>query len=163
MKSLTDQEYLTLCWQLTDEQYDHDIIDDYDLSNMEWMPAEATEKLVPTPIPSGMIDLTHVKSSEIKKQIFLSTNFRIGNFKIRLHRYSVSPSQEGARVTTDITVWEERHKTPNGVTCRVDYPMLFERDDRFIGRSWLKYFNSSHTAYNVPIEIVTDIMRWLQC
>ena len=162
-KLLTDAEYMRLCQQLTDQQYDCDIIDDYDIVNMEWIPAEPAIKKDIKIIPSGMIDLTYVKSEELKKQMLLSTNFKIGNFKIRINRYNGVPSQKGAQMTADLSIWEERHKTPNGVACRVDYPMLFSKDDRFSNCSWTKYFTNNNVAHNVPIEMVMDIFRWLQC
>lgn len=162
MKSLTDSEYLELLSKLVDEQYE-DALDEYDIQKMEWMPSEPEVKQkIHQASTSGMIDLTNVLSSKIKEEILKCTNLKCGVFKIRVSRYNGVPSQQGAKMCLDLEVKEERTQTPSGHPCRVDYPMNFHKDTRFKNRPWLKYFNEKGYASNVPIEIVVEIVRWMQ-
>lgn len=161
MSSFTKQEYLDLIQKLVDQQYD-DAIDDYDIDQMEWIPSEPEikEKVIKANT-NGLIDLTNVKSSKIKEQLVLCTNLKVGPFKIRIGRYNGVPSQQGANICLDLEVWEERTKTPNGMPCRVDFPLIFHKDTRFDTRPWLKYF-SGNMGGNVPMDTVVEIVRWMQ-
>ena len=163
MKSLTNEEYLALCQKLVEEQYDH-AIDDYDIEKMEWIPAEseAKKKMVQANT-NGIIDLTNVKSSEIKKQLLLCTNFRIGTFKVRIDRYQELPIDNNAVMTMSLTVWEEKKTTPSGLPCKMDQAANIEKDNSFTNRPWLKYFKGyGNSAHHVPIDTVADIFRWMQ-
>ncbi len=161
MKSLTDQEYIELCQKLVDQQY-NDAIDDYDIEKMEWIPSEpeAKEKMLKVN-HSGMIDLTHVKSSKIKEEIFKCGNIKVGDFKIIINHYSGVPSQEGAKLCCNLRVMGHQSQTMNGMPCNMDSVVNLPKDSRFKGRPWLKYFNGSY-ASNVPIDTVVDIIRWMQ-
>jgi len=162
MKSLTDQDYLELIQLLVDQQYDH-AIDDYDVVKMEWIPSEPEIKQkIHRASSAGMIDLTSVKSSKLKEEILKCTNLRVGPFKIRIKRYNGVPSQQGMQMTVDMEVWEERTKTPSGMPCKIDYPMVFVKDNRFTNRPWLKYFNQGNFGSNVPIDTAVEIVRWMQ-
>jgi hypothetical protein len=162
MKSLSDQDYLRLLQQITDQQYD-DAIDDYDINKMEWIPAEpeAKEK-IKLASSWGMIDLTHVKSSKIKEEILKCTNLKVGSFKLRIDRYNEIPSQQGAKLCLDLEVMEERTQTPSGMPCRVEYRMDFSKDSRFKKCNWAKYFSDRGSGSNVPIDTVVEIVRWMQ-
>lgn len=162
MSTLTNEEYLALCQKLADQQYD-DAVDDYDISKMEWIPAESEtrEKLLRANTV-GMIDLTTVRSSEIKKQILLCTNLKVGKFKMRTSRTFdglTEPTIEN--LTFSLEIWEEKNRTPNGMPCQMDFPMAPGKDTRFKGRPWLKYFNGSN-ASKVPYDTVVEIVRWMQ-
>lgn len=161
MKSLTDQEYMELCQKLVDQQYS-DAVDDYDIEKMEWIPAEseAKEKMLKVN-HSGMIDLTHVKSSKIKEEIFKCGNLKVGDFKIIISHYSGVPSQEGAKLCCNLRVMGHQSQTMNGMPCNMDSTVNLSKDSRFKGRPWLKYFNGSY-ADNVPIDTVVEIIRWMQ-
>lgn len=162
MKSLTDQDYLELIQKLVDSQYD-EAIDDYDITKMEWAPSEPEIKQkIHQASSAGMIDLTTVKSSKIKEEILKCTNLRVGSFKIRIKRYNGVPSQQGMQMTVDMEVWEERTKTPSGMPCKIDYPMIFVKDNRFINRPWLKYFDQGNFGTNIPIDTAVEIVRWMQ-
>ncbi len=165
MKSLTDREYLELLSRLVDQQYD-DAIDDYDIDKMEWIPAEPEVKSkIPEPNTWGMIDLTNVLSNKIKEELLKCTNLKIGNFKIRIARYNGVPSQQGAKLCMDLEIKEARTKTPSGMPCGpsgVEYPADLLKDSRFKGRPWLKYFKDGSYAHNVPIDVVVEIVRWMQ-
>lgn len=174
MKSLTNEEYLALCQKLVDQQYDN-AIDDYDVEKMEWIPAEPEIKHHIQQNVNGMIDLTHVKSSEIQKQIQLCTNFKVGKFKFRLNRYfdflrngtstmSVQPPKNGEKYTMKFSmeVWEEKDRTPNGMPCKIDFPIALAKDNRFTGRPWLKHFTGNGSGRDLTIETVVEIVRWMQ-
>lgn len=161
MKSLSDQDYLRLLQQITDQQYD-DAIDDYDINKMEWIPAEPEAKEKIKAATWGMIDLTNVKSSHIKEEILKCTNLKVGAFKLRISRYNGVPSQQGSKLCLDLEVMEERTQTPSGMPCRVDYRMNFDKDSRFKKCHWAKYFNAGGCGNNVPIDTVVEIVRWMQ-
>jgi hypothetical protein len=161
MSELTNEEYLALCQKLVDQQYD-DAVDDYDISKMEWIPAEseAKERMIKVN-NNGMIDLTHVRSTKIKEEIFKCGNLKVGDFKIIISHYSGVPSQEGANLTCNLRFMGHQSKTMNGMPCNMDSFVNIAKDNRFFGRPWLKYFHGSN-ADNVPIDTVVDIIRWMQ-
>jgi hypothetical protein len=161
MSYLTKKEYLDLIQTFVDQQYD-DLEGGHEVVEMEWIPSEpaAKEKIKEASV-NGTIDLTNVKSGKIKSELFKCTNLKIGKFKLRLNRYFTAPSKDGESVCISLEAFEERHKTPNGHPCKMDFPMLFAKDSRFENRPWLKYFNKNH-ATNVPIDIVVEIVRWMQ-
>src|SRR5574337_202602 len=165
MKSLTDKELIEFLSKLVDEQYG-DAVDDYDIDNMEWVPAEPEIKSkIPEPNNWGTMDLTNVLSSKLKEEILKFSNLKVGTFKIKINRYSGAPSQEGAKLCMDLEVKEARTHTPNGVACGpagVEYAVDLPKDSRFKTCSWLKYFNEKGCAHNVPIDVVVQIIRWFQ-
>jgi hypothetical protein len=161
MKSLNDQEYLELLQKLVDAQYD-DAITDYDIANMEWMPAEPEAKEQMLAVKhNGMIDLTHVRSGKIKEEIFKCSNLVVGDFKITVTRFNGIPSQQGAKLCCNLRIMGHQSRTMNGMPCNMDTSVDLNKDARFNGRSWLKYFNSN-LATNVPIDTVVEIVRWMQ-
>jgi len=163
MSSISKEEYLRLLQEYVDQQYD-DAIDDYNIEEMEWIPSEPEiKKKVIQANTNGTIDLTDVKSDKIKDELFKCTNLRVGNFKIRINRYHGLPSNDGSQIVMNLEVWEEKKHTPNGHPCKIDFPLIFHKDNRFAGRAWVaKYFDKKSTAYNVPVETVVDIIRWMQ-
>jgi|HubBroStandDraft_5_1064220.scaffolds.fasta_scaffold85201_2 hypothetical protein len=162
MNSFTNKEYFELCQKLAEQQYD-DALDDYNTSKMEWSPAEpeAKEKIIQSQ-SHATIDLTHVTSSEIRKQVLLFTNFKVGKFKLHITRLLSSPDEKDEKMTASFKVWEERNQTPNGMPCKMDFPVRFDKDNRFTSCAWVKYFGKSNEAHNVSIEKVADILRWFQ-
>jgi hypothetical protein len=162
MSSFNNQDYLKLLQEIVDQQYD-DAVDDYNINDMEWIPSEPEIKeKIHKASTNGMIDLTNVKSSKLKEELMKCTNLKVGNFKIKIKRYNAVPSQAGAQMTVDMEIWEERTKTPNGMPCRIDYPLILYKDSRFDKRPWLKYFNQGNFATNVPIETAVEVIRWMQ-
>lgn len=160
MKSLTNEEYLALCQSLVDKQYDS-ATDNYDVNKMEWIPSEPEIKQkIKEANRSGMIDLTTVHSSKIKEELTKCTNIKIGNFKMRINKSFGNLVANG--LTYSVEVWEERHKTPNGMPCKIDYPMIFSKDSRFKNRPWLEHFKNGSCAYKVPLDTIVDIVRWMQ-
>lgn len=160
------QQYFDLCQQLAEERYD--VFDDVveDVGEIEWMPVEPEAKIKMEKYRdnsgSGMIDLTGVKSSQIKERLFRGTFFRVGAFKVRITRYNAVPSKNGSQLTADVSIWEEKHQTPSGFPCKMDYPMCPDRDDRFSEKAWAKkYWNGTSSAHNMPIDAVVEVIKWL--
>jgi hypothetical protein len=161
MSELTNEEYLALCQKLVDQQY-NDAVDDYDISKMEWIPAEseAKEKMLKVN-HSGMIDLTHVRSTKIKEEIFKCGNLKIGDFKIIISHFSGIPSQEGSNLCCNLRIMTHQSRTMNGMPCNMDFDANLKKDSRFNGRPWLKYFGNGY-GDNIPIDTLVEIVRWLQ-
>lgn len=159
MKLFNSKDYLELCQRLIDQQYDDE---DEESIQTEWIPSEPEiqQKLIQSD-RSGRIDLTNVKSYKIKEELFKHANLKVGDFTIRISRHNNTHIETGLVITCTVQVLEERHKTPNGMPCKIDYPMLFDKDTRFTGRPWLKYFRGN-MAFDVPIDVVIDIIRWMQ-
>lgn len=155
-----DKDYLELIKSLSDHQYDDDESVSYD--EMEWIPSEPEikEKLIKH--NNGIIDLTNIKSNLIKDEILKCTNIKVGKFKIKIKHYSAVPSQKGSQMSLSLKLFEEKTQTPNGMPCKMDYSFAPYKDTRFDNRPWLKYFNQSSSAFNIPIETVVEIIRWLQ-
>lgn len=165
--TFTKEEYLALVEELTKEQYDSDYIDDDVYMPSNWPDPEPEiemKKKELLPNTNGQIDLTNIKAGKIKEELFKCANLRVGNFKIRISRYNGVPSSEGSKIAISLQVFEERNKTPSGAPCKIDYPVVFEKDSRFAGRSWIKYFggNKGNGATNVPVDTVVDVVRWFQ-
>jgi hypothetical protein len=156
MHTFTDEEFLALVQRLTEEQYSDFV--DYDLFDndpREWAAKERVQLN-----PTGMMDLTNVKSARIREELLKCTNFRVGNFKLKVSRYIASAANE--QILLDVSAWEVRHKTPNGHPCNVDFSLWFDRDARFQDCPWLDRFDGSNSACDLPVEVVVDIVRWLQ-
>lgn len=162
MKYFTDQEYIELCQKLVDQQY-NDVIDDYDFFEIEYIPEkpEIKEKIIEVN-SSGMIDLIHIKSDKIKEEILKYGNLKIGDFKIIISHYNEVLSQDGARLCCNLKIMKHQSQTMNGMPCNMDVLVNLQKDNRFNGRHWLKYFSNSF-AYNVPIDTVVEMIRWMQC
>jgi hypothetical protein len=163
MSSFTNQEYLELCQRLVDQQYE-DLVDETPAIDNEWIPAEPEFKWKKKfkPNVNGSIDMTDTKSNLIRDLLWKCTNIKVGNFKIRISSYTGEPGQHGALVSMRLEVWEERHKTPNGHPCKIDFPVNWTKDTRFTGRPWLKYFTNGYSGGTIPIDTVVDIIRWMQ-
>lgn len=152
MKSFNQQEYLALVQQLTDLQYQDD---EPEAIATEWIPSTSPlkEKVLGS-ISNKIIDLTDIKSVDIKNLISQSTRFKIGLYTLQIKINASSKSGS-------ISIWEEKSKTPNGMPCKVDYPLAIKRDTRFANCQWSKHFGG-HCAYNVPVDVIVEIIRWLQ-
>lgn len=155
------QNYLDLVTKLADEQYDHN--DDFHdiITKMEWVPAEseAKEAMLKSTASYGCIDLTTVHSSKMKEEIFKNCNFRVGNFKVNIKRFSADP--ENKEIFAYLRIWEERNKTPNGMSCKLDFAVNFNKDTRFTECSWVTHFGGN-SSDKVPINTVVEIARYLQ-
>lgn len=153
MRNITEQEYFELCERLADQYYDD--IEPEVLPEESWIPSEseATLKLKKMlPGRDGVIDLTDASKSQVFNRLHDNSNFKIGNFLLRIIKYKGEPL-EG--ITLDIVIYEERKK----ISVKIDPT----KDDRFQTRSWANYFKSVlKTGKDIPINVLPDIVKWLQ-
>ena len=68
---------------------------------------------------------------------------------------------DGLPLSMDIKLSEEKTKTPSGNPCKMNYPVLMDKDLRFSNRKWSSLFYNG-IANNISIDLVVDIIRWLQ-
>jgi hypothetical protein len=169
MTSLTKEEYL----KLIEDAYsqDEDEMDDYDhIPESAWIPAESPAKdqmnRARAASSQGVIDVLKYRKEQIRDALYKCVNLKIGEFVIHVEEYHGRPAIKkmppAAQLTMDITVYQEKYKTPLGAPCKMSYKMDFSKDDRFSNRPWLTYFNAQGGAHNIPVETVVDIIRWIQ-
>lgn len=168
--NISKEEYLQLIEQYANEQYggEQDLSDTYDISEDAWMPAESPNKenmlRALNSNRSGSADLTNVRKDKIQEALYKCTNIKVDSFLVRIERYSGEPDKfgKGVNLTMDISIWEERYKTPSGNPCRLTCRMNLHKDDRFENRPWLHQFSQAGTACDIPVETVVDIIKWMQ-
>lgn len=165
MNQLSKEDYLRLLEQYANDQYgNEDPILNIDDFQDAWIPAEspAKERMI-TANAYGSIDLTNVKKEKIIEALYKCTNLKIGNFLIKITRYSGQPDKnnQGPDLTMDVSIWEDKFKTPSGNPCKMTYRVNFKKDTRFDTRPWAKLFGNG-SASKVPNETVIDIIRWMQ-
>jgi hypothetical protein len=162
MHVFSNEEYITLLKQLTDEQYsDRDTEEEPDLG-VAWIPAvsEIKQKMQDR-YHQGMVDLTHTKSTEIQQELLKFKYAKIGPFKIMITKNNYLPTKENIANNLSIEVWEELYKTPNGFDCKIDYPLIFAKDTRFANCAWLESFTGNSARY-LSIDAIVNIVRFLQ-
>ncbi len=170
MSNLTKEEYLRLIEQFADEQYggDNDLVDNYAILEQSWIPAESSvkEKMMRALNANrgGSVDLTNVRKEKIREALPKCHNVKVGDFLIVIEDCDAEPDATGKPINMcmDLAVWEERHKTPSGAPCRINYKLNFHKDDRFDNRPWLRLFNQAGMARQVPLDTVVDIIKWMQ-
>jgi hypothetical protein len=162
MSKLNKTDYLKLIQEYTDQQYG-DALDDYNIAEMEWIPAEPEIKQKLTqPINNATVDLLNVPSDKIKEEMVKGNYLIVGKFKIKVNRYQGTPTKDGTQLTMSIKVWEMMTHTPNGHPCKIDFPMHFHKDNRFNTRPWIQHFNADGEAWAVPVDTMVEIIRWMQ-
>lgn len=158
MKPFNKKEYLDIIQKLVQDQYG-DLIDNY--GNIEWIPAEPEIKQKLIKINNTIINLTDLKNDDIRKNIILHNNFKIYSYKLKINNCNFVPNFNGKQTCFNITIWEEKNKTPNGHPCKIEFPVNLEKDSRFNNRPWLKYF-SMNDGTNIPLDTILDIIKWLK-
>ena len=163
MNYFSKEEYLQLCQKLVEEQYNDESIKNNDIDHIEWIPAESEIKnRMAQKQTFKSIDLGQVKSTEIKDKLLLNEYFTVGKFKIRVEKHTGLTGKIEIPVSADLSVWELRTRTPNGMPCQIEFPVLFYKDSRFVNRSWTEQFHKNNSASNITIETIAEIIRWLQ-
>lgn len=167
MGHVTKEEYLRLVEQYANEQYGSDVSDEYTISEDAWIPAvsEIKEKMAKAlNSRSGCVDLTSVRKDKIREALYKCSTVKIGAFLIKIDEYWGEPDKygKGDNLNMDLSIWEERYRTPSGNPCRMTYRMNLHQDSRFTARPWLPLFNKSGTAYQVPVDTVVEIVKWMQ-
>ena len=62
----------------------------------------------------------------------------------------------------DISLYEEKLKTPNGKECKIMCAFNPVRDERFTNCDWITYFKIPSCGFDVPTEEVINIIKWMQ-
>lgn len=159
MEKISVDEFLRLLQSISEEDYDdHNLNNDHQIE--EYIESYDIKPKFKAN-DNGIIDLTNIKKEKIKEQIHKCTNLKIGNFYLRITRYYMFPMPDGLPLSMDIKLSEEKTKTPSGNPCKMNYPVLMDKDSRFSNRKWSSLFYNG-IANNISIDLVVDIIRWLQ-
>ena len=159
---MTDQEYFELIKKLVNQQYNQEednIVDDLSGS---WIPAESEIKQkIKLKENSGLCDLTNVKKNKMKELIVKSSGFRVGKFIAKIVK-SEYYDKDMKDLILDLTIYEEKYKTPSGGPGMLLNKIDPIKDFRFSKCQWTSYWNTLHIGKKIPIETVLDIARWMQ-
>jgi hypothetical protein len=166
MTSISKDEYQRYLEELTDQQYaDNDDADFYSPPEEAWIPAESEAKERMNFVNrNGSIDVTKFRKEKIQEALYKCINIVCGVFLIRINKYHGSPDKfgKGTNLSMDISLAETKFKTATGQPCNMQFRMNLTNDNRFTNRPWLHYFSAYGRGTNVPVEVVVDIIRWLQ-
>lgn len=156
-------------WKLIQsaESGDDDLDEDYHFPETSWIPADSPAKLKMEQARKaggyGTADVLNYKREELREILYSTTNLRVGEFTVRVEEYHGRPNKNSSTdLTMDILVWQEKFQTPSGAPCKMSYKMDFFRDNRFLNRPWLSYFNSSGHAHDIPADTVIEVIKYLQ-
>jgi len=166
---LSTQEYYDLIKKLIEQQYTDESETDYNTSYSDgWITAEPEIKQkMKLLADEGTVDLTDIKSNKIKELIIqtkrknIKSGIKIGDFLIKITR-SEYYNPDMSDLIVDICIYEEQHKTKSGAPAKLLFKIDTVKDSRFAQCSWNNYFNQFKVAKNVPINILVNIVRWLQ-
>ena len=107
-----------------------------------------------------VIDITSIKKEEIIKSIYNNTNLKIGDFFIKVTAYHKEPGNKEESASITLTIYENKEQLSfNRKVINKINPL---KDSRFDNRPWLIYFNKFSYGTKVPINIIPDIIKWLQ-
>lgn len=164
MKSFTNDEFLRLVEELTEQQYT-DEVEEHE-HEFSWMPMASyvKDKLKNRPISNGTLDISKVKKEAIKDILCKGTLFKIGIFTIRITKYHSYPNKNDKNqdFKLDLGFLHDVTKTPSGAPCNMQYKFEIGKDSRFANRPWLVYLSDSSNLKNVPINDAVEIIRWFQ-
>lgn len=172
MDVLSKEEYLQLIERLLNQQYNDTDLDNYELENETMMPSEwasskpsfKMERVKELSIDNnGITDLTNIKKDKIAEYLRKCRNIQVGKFLIKISKYrgDIGPAGESA-VSMDIFIHEEILKTHLGRQSTMVTKIDVTKDSRFYNRQWLKYFTPFKVGNNIPIDVMIDIIRYLQ-
>ena len=167
MKSLSKEDYLRLIESAQRDEEGYDEVEHHDMADA-WIPAESPnkEKMLRARAASshGVIDVLKCRKEQIRDAIYKCMNLQVGEFLIHIRSYNGHPKDKQLHgpLTLNINVMQERTKTPSGAPCKMQYDFDLFQDNRFAGCDWISRFNARGYAQDVPIEIVVDIIRWMQ-
>jgi len=149
---MLEQEYRELILQIQEERYDQ-----IEEAEPVWMPEESEIKQKMLALV-GITNLTNTQSTKLADEIIKFKYLHIGKFKIMITRNNYLPNKSD---NFNLNIWEEKSKTPNGMDCKIDYPLFISMDRRFASCSWTKLF-SDNLARNLSLEVVVSVVRYLQ-
>jgi hypothetical protein len=167
MAFLNKEEYLKLIEEAYSNEED---TEDYEIPDSSWIPSESPAKArmerAREANNNGIIDVLRYKKEQIQDALYQHVNLRVGEFLIHVEEYHGRPTirkmPPQAQLTMDITVMQEKNRTPSGAPCKMHFKMDFFKDNRFTNKSWISYFTSSGKAHNIPVETVVNIVKYLQ-
>ena len=160
MNLWTSKEFRDLLKKLVDQQYnDFEEIDEFDDLYQGWIPAEPEIKAKIKPIPGGLIDLTSIKKDKMKDLIKMAGSIRIYDFYIKMSEIEYI-EKDRSDLTACLSFYEEKHKTPNGMPCKMQYALNLRKDARFSQCPWRA--NARSSLSDVSIDQIVDIVRWFQ-
>lgn len=159
MKSLTEQEYFELCQKVANSYYDLDTVEPEPPEN-SWIPSESPAKEKMKEMLSGsngIIDLTDANRGQVSSKIHTCSNFKIGNFLLKISKYRGEPNKN---LKVDIFIYEDRKAGNYG---KISVKLDPTKDDRFQTRDWAGYFSTiQKVGKDIPIEDLPNIVRWIQ-
>jgi|SRR6185436_10169923 len=157
--SFTTEEYYNLIKSLVDQQY-HDTSSD-DVYQETWIPAESEIKQKIKSKDKGMVDLTDVKKDKIKDFILKSNTIKVGDFLIKITKSDYTKS-DMSDLKMNMCIYEEKTHTQAGGNCKMLYKLDSTKDSRFSKCNWNSYFNQFKYGNSITIDVLIDIVRWLQ-
>lgn len=164
--NISKETYLKLLESLA-EQDDLESYESTYIPEESWIPSEsrAKEEMMKARARNqGTVDCLKLKKDKIKEAIYKNSNIKVGEFMIKITEYHglLDKKGVGTDLKMDLSVWQTKYKTPSGNPCKMDYRMDFSKDNRFINRPWLNYFGPGGSAHNMPVEILIDVIKWMQ-
>ena len=106
-----------------------------------------------------IINFTNKNIKYIEDNIHNFQNYRIGNFLIKIKKYSASP----LTIVIDIDIFEEIECAAyNSESGRIIQKIKVIDDDRFKNQHWCMYFNKYNTGIRIPNDILIEIIKWCQ-
>jgi hypothetical protein len=159
MEKLSKEDYIKLIERLVDH---YDLEDDDSFEELEntWIPSvsKAKEKFNKS-LNGSLVDLSNVKKDQIEDYIYKHHDIKVGNFLLKIIKYSIKPSElqqsHKSDLEVDVIIYEYNNLN---MVDKVDV----QKDSRFISRPWRDSFNTFKTAKNLDIQSTVDIIRWLQ-
>lgn len=156
MKFLSEEEYLKLIVQLVEQQYNEPSLDGevYEA----WSTAESDIKKKIKSSNDKIIDASLYKKDKILESLYLCQPIKIGRFVIKISKYEDNKE----KTKMNIYIYEDKYYTYLGKTNEMLGKIDVLKDRRFVGSNWVSYFNQFKLGVNIPIEVVVDIVKWLQ-
>lgn len=172
MNRFTKEDYLRMLHEAAQEQYgseDGDYVEPLpQIDESAWIPAidprkeQMLERLRRSTM-YGRIDAAKLRKEQIQDALYKCVNLEVGGFILHVNEYHGHPTpKKGKELTLDISILSRQNRTATGAPCSMDLPANLHKDDRFQKRPWLHLFDVKGRAYEVPMETVVDIVRWLQ-
>lgn len=151
MGTFNEEDYIRLLEKLVNEQYDEE---DAPAIVPQWSDEEILERKVQRVLSNSVIDLTTASKTKIEESLYQYRNIKVGKFSVKIIKYSTKSENDNIDVIINLSIYEARK---NNLIFRINV----QKDQRFLGRSWQKYFNSSN-GNDINIKIAVDIIKWLQ-
>jgi hypothetical protein len=161
MDTFNKNEYLDLITALLEQQYGDDL-DPIDYLEEDQMLSKSYIKKIAPATNDKVINLTNIKKDKIKDFLHQYRNIKVGNFSVKISKYSSVHGGSGSNlVNMDIVIYEDNSKSKMGnrdIIRKIDVI----KDSRFNQCGWLKHFNQFKIGRNISMDTMADVIRWLQ-